>query len=50
MPPELVARSWKRMQFTTDISLPPLEHFVADAQRVGFMRGAPDLKWLVQAP
>ncbi len=50
MPAELVARSWKRMQFTTDISLPPLEQFVADAQRVGFMRGAPDLKRLVEAP
>jgi NitT/TauT family transport system substrate-binding protein len=50
MPAELVARSWKRMKFTTDISLPPLEEFVADAQRAGFMRGAPDLKRLVETP
>jgi hypothetical protein len=28
----------------------PLEAFVADAQRAGFMRDAPDLKWLVQTP
>jgi len=46
----LVARSWKRMVFTTDISLAPLQQFVADAQRAGFMRGAPDLNRLVVTP
>ena len=50
IPAELIARSWKRLKFTTGISREPLEKFVADAQKAGFMRGAPDLKRLVEAP
>ena len=50
IPAELIARSWKRLKFITGISREPLEKFVADAQKAGFMRGAPDLKRLVEAP
>ena len=50
VPAELVARSWTRLQFTTQISLPPLEKFVRDAQAAGFLRGSPDLKRLIDIP
>ena len=50
MPAELVAKSWKRLTFTTEISRPPLEDFVKQAQAAGFMRGAPDLKRLIEIP
>lgn len=50
IPAELIARSWKRLKFTTEISREPLEKFVKDAQMAGFLRGAPDLKRLVEAP
>ena len=50
IPAELIARSWKRLRFTTDISREVLEKFVADAQKAGFMRGAPNLNRLVETP
>jgi NitT/TauT family transport system substrate-binding protein len=50
MPMELVVKSWKRLSFSTEISRPPLEDFVKQAQAAGFMRGAPDLKRLIEIP
>jgi NitT/TauT family transport system substrate-binding protein len=50
IPAELIARSWKRLKFTIEIPREPLEKFVADAKKAGFMRGAPDLKRLVETP
>jgi len=50
IPAELVAKSWKRLTFSTEISRPPLEDFVKQAQSAGFMRGAPDLKRLIEIP
>ncbi|WP_292121667.1 ABC transporter substrate-binding protein [Mesorhizobium sp.] len=50
MAPELIARAWGRMHVTSDISLPALRTFVANAQQVGFLRSAPDLSRLVEAP
>jgi NitT/TauT family transport system substrate-binding protein len=50
IPADLIARSWKRLQFTNAISVPPLEKFVANAKAAGFLRGAPDLKRLVEKP
>jgi NitT/TauT family transport system substrate-binding protein len=50
MPAELILSSWKRLTFTTEITLPPLEQFVKDAQAAGFMRGSPDLKRLIEQP
>lgn len=50
IPAELIASSWKRLKFTTEISREPLQKFVADAQKAGFMRGAPDLNRLLEKP
>jgi NitT/TauT family transport system substrate-binding protein len=50
IPAELIEHSWKRLQFTTAISREPLEKFVADAKAAGFLKGAPDLKRLVEKP
>jgi NitT/TauT family transport system substrate-binding protein len=50
IPAELIARSWRRLQFTTEISRAPLEKFVADAKAAGFLKGAPDLNRLVEKP
>jgi sulfonate transport system substrate-binding protein len=47
---DLVARALKRIVLKTDISKATLETFVAKAQSVGFLRGAPDLSRLVEAP
>jgi NitT/TauT family transport system substrate-binding protein len=48
LPPELVARAWGRMIVTSDVKREVLEKFVASAQTVGFLRGAPDLGRLVE--
>ena len=48
--PELLERSWKRLTFTSDISLPPLERLVDAARAAGFIRTEPDLKRLVEIP
>ena len=50
IPAELIAHTWKRLNFTTQIALPPLGNFVKDAQAAGFMRGAPDLDRLIELP
>jgi NitT/TauT family transport system substrate-binding protein len=45
---ELIAQAWKRIVLTTDPSLDEYKHFVADAQRAGFIRSAPDLSRLIE--
>ena len=50
MPPELVARAWTRMAITPDITPAAFQAFMTSAQRVGFLRGAPDLSRLVVTP
>jgi NitT/TauT family transport system substrate-binding protein len=50
LPPELVARAWGRIIVTSDVTRDALEKFVASAQTVGFLRGAPDLGRLVEQP
>ena len=47
---ELMARAFGRMTVTSEVSLEPFRSFVAAAQKVGFLRGAPDLARLVEAP
>jgi NitT/TauT family transport system substrate-binding protein len=47
---ELVERAFSRMTVTSEVSLEPFESFVAAAQKVGFLRGAPDLQRLVEKP
>ena len=45
---DLIAQAWKRLVLTNDPSLDEYRHFVADAQRVGFIRSAPDLSRLIE--
>jgi NitT/TauT family transport system substrate-binding protein len=48
--PELVASAWKRVVLTSDVSLDALKTFVSSARSVGFLRDAPDMSRLVEAP
>ena len=48
--PELVAGAWGRMTITADTSLAAFESYVKMAQQVGFLRSAPDLARLIEAP
>ena len=50
MPAELVERAWKRIVVTSTVSQEALDKFMANAQTVGFLRGAPDLSRLVEKP
>lgn len=45
---DLIAQAWKRIVLTTDVSQDEYQHFIANAQRAGFMRTAPDLSRLVE--
>ena len=48
--PELIAKAWDRIVVTGDVTLDSLKKFVASAQSVGFLRGAPDISSLVVSP
>jgi NitT/TauT family transport system substrate-binding protein len=48
--PELVASAWKRVVLTSDVSLDALKTFVSTARSVGFLRDAPDISGMVEAP
>jgi NitT/TauT family transport system substrate-binding protein len=48
VPADLIAQAWKRIVLTTEVSLDEYRHFVADAQRAGFIRSAPDLSRLIE--
>jgi NitT/TauT family transport system substrate-binding protein len=48
--PDLVGRAWGRIELTNDVSRGALERFVASAKEAGFLRTAPDLARLVEAP
>jgi len=48
--PELIAKAWGRIVVTSDVTLDSLKKFVASAQAVGFLRGAPDISSLVVGP
>jgi NitT/TauT family transport system substrate-binding protein len=50
VPPELVARAWKRIDITSNVSQAALDKFMANAQAVGFLSGAPDLSRLIESP
>jgi NitT/TauT family transport system substrate-binding protein len=47
---DLVERAWKRIVVTSEVSHEALDKFMANAQAVGFLRGAPDLSRLVEEP
>lgn len=48
--PQLVGSAYKRIVLTSDVSLDALKSFITSAQSVGFLRNAPDLSRLVEAP
>jgi NitT/TauT family transport system substrate-binding protein len=48
--PELIAKAWRRIVVTGDVTLDSLKTFMASAQSVGFLRGAPDISQLVANP
>lgn len=48
--PELIAAAWKRVVLTSDVSLDALKRFVSIARSVGFLRDAPDISAMVEAP
>ena len=50
MPEDLVARAWKRIVLTGEVSPDKLAALVAGAQSVGFLRDAPDLARLIEKP
>jgi NitT/TauT family transport system substrate-binding protein len=45
--PELIARAWKRIVLTNEISRESLDKFVANAKAAGFLRDVPDLERLI---
>ena len=50
LPPELVASAWKRVVLTGDVSVDALKTYVSSARSVGFLRDAPDISGLIEAP
>ena len=45
---ELIGHAWKRIALTTETSADEYQEFVANAQRAGFIRKAPDLSRLIE--
>jgi NitT/TauT family transport system substrate-binding protein len=50
VPAELIARAWKRITPTHEISRDAMAKLVAGAQAVGFLRDVPDLSRLIEKP
>ncbi len=50
MPDELIDRSWARIHFTATVKREDLDSFLAEAQSVGFLKGAVDLSRMVVTP
>jgi NitT/TauT family transport system substrate-binding protein len=48
--PELVRSAWKRLTLTTQIDLPGLKQFVADAQGCGLLDRVPLLEPMIYQP
>jgi NitT/TauT family transport system substrate-binding protein len=47
LPPQLAAKAWPRLKFSSEVTREPLVTLVAEAQSVGFLKGAPDLGPLI---
>jgi NitT/TauT family transport system substrate-binding protein len=45
---ELIARAWKRIVWTHEVSRQALDKIVTSAQSVGFLRNAPDMSRLIE--
>jgi NitT/TauT family transport system substrate-binding protein len=50
MSSELIVRAWKRIVVTSEIPRASVEAFVANSQKAGFMRTAPDFSRLFETP
>jgi NitT/TauT family transport system substrate-binding protein len=50
MSPELIAKSWSRLTFTSEVDRASVGAFVEQAQSVGFLKGTPDLSRLIEIP
>ena len=50
VPAELIAHAWKRITFTSELPRASVQAFVANAQKAGFMKTAPDLSRLFEMP
>jgi NitT/TauT family transport system substrate-binding protein len=50
MAPDLVAQSWKRIAFTTDVPRASVESFMQNSVKAGFIKSAPDLSKLFEKP
>ena len=48
--PELIARAWKRIGQTHEVSRDAIAKLIASAQAVGFLRDVPDLARLIEKP
>lgn len=45
---DLIGLAWKRIALTGDVALDEYQHFLANAQRAGFIRQTPDLSRLIE--
>jgi sulfonate transport system substrate-binding protein len=50
MAAELIAQAWKRIIFTSEIPRASVQRFVANSQKAGFMKTAPDISRLFEMP
>jgi NitT/TauT family transport system substrate-binding protein len=47
---ELIGHAWKRIIFTSEIPRASVQAFVANSQKAGFMKTAPDISRLFETP
>jgi NitT/TauT family transport system substrate-binding protein len=50
MSAELIAHGWERIIFTNDMPRASVQAFVANSQKAGFMKTAPDISRLFEVP
>jgi NitT/TauT family transport system substrate-binding protein len=50
MAPDLIAQSWKRITFTSEIPRASVESFMQNSVKTGFIKSAPDLSKLFEKP
>ena len=50
IPPDLVARAWRRIELTDAVQVSSLKTFVINAQNAGFLKVLPDVEKLVEIP
>jgi hypothetical protein len=48
--PDLIAQSWKRIVFTSEIPRASVESFMQNSVKTGFIKSAPDLSKLFEKP